>query len=45
MHSFLPLRVINCVKSPYKKKKGELKKEKIKSPNDAWKDSLKPWER
>ena len=38
VQSFLPLGVTNSAKSPYKKKKRDLKKEKIiRSLNDAWK--------
>ena len=41
---FLPLAVINDVKRLHKmKKKKDLKKEEIKSPNDAWKGYLKTW--
>ena len=42
---FSPLGVINGVKvrTKKKKKKRDLKKEKIRAPSDAWKDYLKTW--
>ena len=40
---FFTFRSHQGVKSPYKKEKRDLEKEKIRSPNDAWKDYLKTW--